>query len=76
MMAGAAMKRGLSELELDSVYTQFCKMMTDIGENGSRLFLARFALLAMTEIGDARLLEKLIADAAEDLLRREPAQSD
>jgi hypothetical protein len=56
----------LSELELDSVYTQFCKTMTAIGEDRARLFLARFALLSMCAISEAGLIERLINDAAAD----------
>ena len=53
------------ESELDSVYTQLCKTMTNIGETQSSLFLARFALLAVAEIGDAATVQRLIADASE-----------
>ena len=59
------MSTRLSELELDSVYTQFAKTMTAIGEDRSRLFLARFALLAMNAIGEAGVIERLIAEAAD-----------
>jgi hypothetical protein len=55
----------LSELELDTVYTQFAKAMTAIGEERSRLFLARFALLAMCALGDAKVVERLIGEAAD-----------
>ncbi len=65
------MDKGLSELELDSVYTQLCKTMTGIGEERSRLFLARFALLAMATISGAHVVQQLIADAADDLLSTE-----
>jgi hypothetical protein len=59
------MSTSLSELELDAVYTQFAKTMTAIGEERSRLFLARFALLAMCAIGDADVIERLIGEAAD-----------
>jgi hypothetical protein len=55
----------MTESELDSVYTQLCKTMTNIGETQSSLFLARFALLAVTEIGDVATVQRLIADASE-----------
>jgi hypothetical protein len=55
----------LSEIELDTVYTHFAKTMTALGEDRSRLFLARFALLAMSRIGDAKAIERLIGEAAE-----------
>ena len=57
----------MTESELDSVYTQLCRAMTDIGEAASMLFLARFAMLAINEIGDAKTVQRLIADAGEDL---------
>ena len=56
----------LSEIELDELYTQLCRTMTEIGEKRTPLFLARFALLAMTTIGDGEVVRQLIADAAED----------
>jgi hypothetical protein len=55
----------LTELELDTVYTQFAKTMTAIGEERSHLFLARFALLAMCALGDAKVVERLIGEAAD-----------
>ena len=57
----------LQPAELDAVYTSLCKTMTRVGEPASPLFLARFALLAMERIGDAPVIEKLIASAAEDV---------
>ena len=51
--------------ELDSLYTQLCRTMTDLGESNAALFLARFALLALTHIGDAAAARRLI-DAAAD----------
>lgn len=57
----------LQPAELDAVYTSLCKTMTRVGEPASPLFLARFALLAMERIGDATVIEELIASAAEDV---------
>lgn len=57
----------MTEGELDTLYTQFCKIVTDLGEARSPLFLARFALLAMIEIDDVTALQKLIADAREGI---------
>ena len=57
----------LQPAELDAVYTSLCKTMTRVGEPASPLFLARFALLAMERIGDAAVIEALIAAAAEDV---------
>jgi hypothetical protein len=57
----------MTESELDSVYTQLCKTMTDLGEARSSLFLARFALLAITEIDDMAAVQRLIAEASEGM---------
>ena len=57
----------MTESELDSVYTQLCKTMTDLGEGMSSLFLARFALLAITEIDDMAVAQRLIAEASEGM---------
>lgn len=62
----------LSEAELDAVYTQFCHQMTALGEAQAPLFMARFALLAMTRIGDAAAVKQLVVQAAEDMA---PAQA-
>ncbi len=52
--------------ELDSVYTQLCSTMTDLGESNAPLFLARFALLALAHIGDAAAARRLIGAAADN----------
>jgi hypothetical protein len=57
----------MTESELDGVYTQLCKTMTDLGEARSSLFLARFALLAITEIDDMAAVQRLIAEASEGM---------
>ena len=57
----------LTDTELDAVYTQFCHQMTALGEAQAPLFMARFALLAMTRIGDAAAVQQLMAQAAKDL---------
>lgn len=57
----------MTESELDSVYTQLCKTMTDLGEARSSLFLARFALLAITEIDDMAVAQQLITEASEGI---------
>ena len=57
----------MTESELDSLYTQLCRTMTDLGEARAPLFLARFALLAITEIDDAAVAQRLIADAGEGM---------
>ena len=54
----------MNDLDLDTAYTRLCQAMTTLGEPRARLFLARFALLAMTEMADAEQALRLI-DAAE-----------
>ena len=44
----------MTDSELDTVYTQLCKTMTNLGEANGPLFLARFALLAIERIGNAQ----------------------
>jgi hypothetical protein len=41
--------------------------MTELGETRAPLFLARFALLAMTRIGDAGVVQSLTDAAAADI---------
>ena len=60
----------MTEAELDMAYANLCRTMTHLGEAQMPLYLARFALLAMAEIGDPARVARLIASAAEDL---EPA---
>ncbi len=55
--------------ELDACYTQLCTTMTAIGEESAQLFLARFALLAIEQIGDGAEVAKLIDAAAMDISR-------
>ncbi len=57
----------MTDSELDAVYTNLCKTMTQLGESRSPMFLARFALLAIDHIADAEVAQQLIAAAAEDL---------
>ncbi len=42
--------------QLDEVYTQACRGMTDLGEANIELFLARLALRLMKEVGDHRVI--------------------
>lgn len=63
----------ITESELDDLYTSLCKTMTQLGEAQSPLFLARFALLSIAEIGDAQVVHRLIADASESLVHLKPA---
>lgn len=57
----------MTDSDLDAVYTNLCKTMTQLGESQSSMFLARFALLAIDRIADAEAAQQLIAAAAEDL---------
>jgi hypothetical protein len=58
----------VTDPELDAAYTRLCNVMTSLGEPEATLFLARFALLAITHIDDTQAVTRLIDDAAEDLL--------
>jgi len=75
MRTAEAGNRKMTESELDSLYTQLCRTMTDLGEARAPLFLARFALLAINEIDDAAAAQRLIADANEGVGSSEPPQS-
>lgn len=57
----------LSDADLDAVYTLLCRELTACGEAQAPLLLARFALLAMQQIGDRAAIEPLIRDAAAGL---------
>ena len=57
----------MNDSELDAVYTRLCKTMTQLGADKSPLFLARFALLAIGEIGDPDAVGRLVDDAAAGL---------
>lgn len=55
----------MNDSELDAVYTRLCKTMTEVGAERSPLFLARFAMLAIVEMGDpARAMQLVDAAAA------------
>jgi hypothetical protein len=53
----------MTDSELDLVYTTLCKTLTAEGEAHASLYLARLALLSMTELGDVQRALSLI-DAA------------
>ncbi|MES2069333.1 MAG: DUF2783 domain-containing protein [Pseudomonadota bacterium] len=57
----------MNEQDIDRLYTALCNTMTEVGAERSPLLLARFALLAMLHIGDAAIVEKMIADARDGL---------
>jgi hypothetical protein len=53
----------MTEMELDSIYGELCRALTQVGEASASLFLARFALLAIGEIGDAGRARALLTNA-------------
>jgi hypothetical protein len=57
----------MTDIELDSVYTQLCKTMTNLGEEKASLYLARFALLAINKIDNAQIALGLVEEASADL---------
>jgi hypothetical protein len=57
----------MKDTELDAVYTQLCRTMTELGEDNAQLFLARFALLAIQRIADPEAALQIIGDAAEGM---------
>lgn len=57
----------MTDSELDLVYTRLCNTLTQLGEPQAQLYLARFALLAITQLGDSRVVEGLITAAAQGL---------
>lgn len=57
----------MNEADLDALYTRMCHTMTALGEAQAPLYLARFALLALTQIDDRATIERLITEAAQGL---------
>ena len=57
----------MKDNELDAVYTQLCRTMTELGPDTTALFLARFSLLAIQRIDDPAAALRIIGDAAEDM---------
>jgi hypothetical protein len=53
----------MTDSELDLVYTTLCKTLTAEGEAQAPIYLARLALLSMTEIGDPQQALSLIEAA-------------
>ena len=54
----------MTETELDSLYGELCLALSQVGEAGAALFLARFALLAIDEIDNAGRVRVLLMSAA------------
>lgn len=53
----------MTDDELDSLYGGLCRAVTEAGEAGAPLLLARFALLAMGAIDDPPRIRALLAAA-------------
>jgi hypothetical protein len=53
----------ISESELDSVYGELCRAISEVGEAHAPLLLARFSLLAIGEIADAERVRCILASA-------------
>lgn len=54
----------MNDQALDEAYGELCRMLGDAGEAQALPVLARFALLAMHEIGDVAKIRQLIREAA------------
>lgn len=63
----------MTDTQLDTLYTTLCHRMTALGAAQAELFLARFALLAITRIGDPDAVLALIDAAADTLAPAQPA---
>ncbi|RKF50251.1 hypothetical protein [Paraburkholderia fungorum] len=53
----------MTDSELDLVYTTLCTTLTAEGETQASLYLARLALLSITELGDMQRALSLIEAA-------------
>ena len=53
----------MTESDLDSLYGEVCRAVSEVGEARASLFLARFALLAIGHIGDPERVRALLASA-------------
>jgi hypothetical protein len=54
---------GIDESDLDSLYGEFCRALSDVGEAQAPLLLARFALLAIAEIDDVERVQRILTSA-------------
>lgn len=61
----------MTDAELDEIYSQLCRTMTELGEARGSLLLARFALLAVAQIDDAACVQRLISEAADSIGREQ-----
>ena len=69
-MLSVVKEKAMDDHDLDLVYTSLCQTMTVLGETQISLFLARFAMLAITRCGDAATAQQLIKAAATGLQER------
>jgi hypothetical protein len=53
----------IDESELDSIYGELCRAISEAGEAHAPLLLARFALLAIGEIGDGERVRRILTSA-------------
>jgi hypothetical protein len=65
----------IHESDLDSLYGEFCRALSDVGEAHAPLLLARFALLAIAEIGDVERVQRILT-SARDCEAAENSQND
>ncbi len=57
----------MAEADLDTAYTELCHTLTRLGEPLAPLFLARFALLAISRLADPVVVRQMVAEAAADM---------
>ena len=62
----------MTDAELDQIYGELCRRLTEVGAARAELFLARFALLASLKIDAPDEILRLIAEAAADLRQSDP----
>ena len=55
----------MTESELDSIYGELCRALSEVGQAGAPLLLARFALLAIGEIDSSERVRALLMGARE-----------
>ena len=53
----------LNESELDSIYGELCRAISEVGEAHAPLLLARFSLLAIGEIADVKRVRCILTKA-------------
>jgi len=53
----------MNDAELENLYGELCRTLTEAGPERARLLLARFALLAMQRIDDAAEVRRLLGEA-------------